>query len=193
MSPDEPAMAMTACAMGLQPQVGLERPFFKSPFDGGEEPARIGPVRLGFDHLVGDRLRPIPDEGMVLQLGGSPLVIIPAHFLHSCGNFHVYDPVSKIYYSGDLGASLGQTGREVQDFDAHVRFMEGFHRRYMASGRMMRAWVEMVRGLEIDVIAPQHGAVFVGRELVRRFLDWCAGLECGIDLIADRLKVPAWR
>ena len=27
-----------------EPQVGLERPFFKSPFDGGEEPARIGAV-----------------------------------------------------------------------------------------------------------------------------------------------------
>lgn len=61
---------------------------------------------FGLDHLVSARLHGIPDEGMFLDLGGLELMLVPAHFLHSAGNFQVYDPYSKILYSGDLGASI---------------------------------------------------------------------------------------
>ncbi|MCA9620991.1 MAG: FprA family A-type flavoprotein [Myxococcales bacterium] len=146
---------------------------------------------FGLDHLVEDRLKPIDDAGMVLDLGGVPLQIIPAHFLHSCGNFQVYDPISKILYTGDLGASLGNSYREVPDFDAHIPSMEGFHKRYMASQRIMEAWANMVRDLDIEIIAPQHGALFRGKEMCDRFIDWCAQLECGIDIMGDLFKLPA--
>lgn len=146
---------------------------------------------FGLDTLVASRLRGIPDEGLVTKLGGSPIIIIPAHFLHSEGNFQVYDPVSKILYTGDLGASLGMDYREVPDFDAHLQYMEGFHRRYMTSKSVMTAWAAMVRSLDIDIIAPQHGAIFKGKALVNRFIDWCDGFECGVDLILPKFKVPA--
>jgi flavorubredoxin len=60
----------------------------------------------------------------------------------------------------------------------------------MASGAVLSAWAAMVRTLDVEVIAPQHGACFRGRELVRRFVDWCDGLECGIDLMLDGYRVP---
>lgn len=145
---------------------------------------------FGLDHLVAERLKPIPDEGMTLSLNGVPLMVLPAHFLHSVGNFQVYDPVSKILYSGDLGASLGAEYIFVPDFDRHLQYMDGFHRRYMASNTVMRAWAEMVRGLDIEMIAPQHGALFKGRAMVNRFIDWCAGLECGIDRIVSLFTLP---
>lgn len=146
---------------------------------------------FGLDHLVADRLKPIPDEGMTLDLGGTRIVLLPAHFLHSEGNFQVYDPVSKILYTGDLGASIGADYRRVTDFDAHLRYIEGFHRRYMVSNRVMKAWADMVRTLDIDIIAPQHGAYFQGKPMVERFINWCAGLQCGVDLITPVFKVPA--
>ncbi|MFO0634873.1 MAG: MBL fold metallo-hydrolase [Nannocystaceae bacterium] len=139
---------------------------------------------FGLDRLVESRLKGIPDEGMRLELDGCSLRILPAHFLHSCGNFHVYDPVSKILYSGDLGASLGMDYVEVPDFDAHLQYMAGFHQRYMASQEAMRAWVKMIRKFDIELIAPQHGALFRGKEMVGRFLDWCETLRCGVDLLA---------
>lgn len=145
---------------------------------------------FGLDRLVENRLKAIPDGGMVLEMGGVDFLILPAHFLHSCGNFHVYDPLSKILYSGDLGASLGQDYITVPDFDAHLNYMEGFHKRYMASGRALKAWVRMVRQLDIEIIAPQHGALFKGKEMVGRFLDWADGLECGIDLYEGTYQVP---
>lgn len=145
---------------------------------------------FGLDELVTHRLRPIPDEGMFLRLGSTELMLLPAHFLHSEGNFQVYDPVSKILYSGDLGASLGQDYEDVVHFDTHVRYMEAFHRRYMVSNRILSAWVRMVRGLDIETIAPQHGAMIRGIDNVQRFLDWCETLECGIDLMTERLRLP---
>ncbi len=140
---------------------------------------------FGIDRLLESRLHPIPDEGMTLELGGAPLRIVPAHFLHSPGNFHVYDPTSKVLFSGDVGASMGTTYSVVHDFDAHVELMVGFHRRYIATGAALRAWARAMRRLDIEVIAPQHGAVFAGREMVGRFLDWCEELPCGIDVWPD--------
>ena len=144
---------------------------------------------FGLDQLVMDRLKAIPDEGMRLPLGSCELLLLPAHFLHSPGNFQVYDPVSKILYTGDLGASLGMEYQEVPDFTAHLPYMEGFHRRYMASNRVLRAWADMVRGLDIEMIAPQHGAYFRGKEMVGQFIDWCAGLPAGVDLLPP-FRIP---
>lgn len=146
---------------------------------------------FGFDHIVADRLKPIPDQGMVFDLAGAKLFALPAHFLHSEGNFQLYDPISKILYSGDLGASLGANYTVVRDFEAHIAYMEGFHRRYMASNRVLRAWADMVRTLDIEIIAPQHGALFPTQDMSRQFIEWSARLACGIDLIAPAYKVPA--
>lgn len=146
---------------------------------------------FGLDRLVADRLEAIPDEGTIFDLGGAKLLALPAHFLHSEGNFQLYDPTSKILYSGDLGASIGMDYREVKDFDAHLRYMEGFHRRYMCSRVVMRAWARMVRDLDIEIIAPQHGAFFRGKDMVKKFIDWCADLECGVDLITPTFRVPS--
>lgn len=145
---------------------------------------------LGLDRLVLDRLLPVADEGMTIDLKGCKLKILPAHFLHSCGNLHLYDPVSKILYSGDLGASTSSPERKVTDFDAHVLHMLEFHRRFMGSNAAMRAWARMARTLDIEIIAPQHGAYFAGKSMVARFIDWVEGLKCGIDLMEGIYKVP---
>ncbi len=145
---------------------------------------------FGVDSKVLDRLKPIPDEGMYLDLNGAELMLLPAHFLHSCGNFQVYDPLSKILYSGDLGAAPEREYLQVEDFAAHAKLMAGFHRRYMVSSIAMRAWVNMVKDLDIETIAPQHGAWFKGKDMVHQFVDWCGTLECGIDWMVDKYRIP---
>ena len=48
----------------------------------------------------------LPDEGGRIPMGDSHVRALPAHFLHSVGNFSFYDPVSRILFSGDVGASM---------------------------------------------------------------------------------------
>jgi flavorubredoxin len=145
---------------------------------------------FGIDEVIADRVVGIPDEGFRLPFGDSYLVVLPAHFLHSCGNFNVYDPTARVLYSGDLGSSIGPRYVQVTRFAEHIAYLEPFHRRYMGSRRMLRAWVAMVRQLDVDVVAPQHGAFFVGRRMVADLLAWLDELECGIDLLADALQIP---
>ena len=133
----------------------------------------------------------VPDEGMRCELApGFKLELLPAHFLHSEGQINTYDPVSRILFSGDIGAATlptGDTSPFVDDFAAHLPNIEGFHRRYMCSNRAARMWVDMVSKLDIDFIAPQHGPVYRG-SAVPAFLDWFAQLECGIDLMTEAGK-----
>ena len=132
----------------------------------------------------------IPDEGSTIRLGNISLQTIPAHYLHSPGNFSLYDPAAKILFSGDLGAALlphgtPPTGIFVTDFNAHIRFMEGFHRRWLGSPAARDAWVERVAKLDIDILVPQHGLLMRGDD-VGRFLDWLSGLEIGSGIAAMR-------
>ncbi len=145
---------------------------------------------FGVDEFVASRIHSIPDEGMNLDLNGCELKIIPAHFLHSAGNFQVYDPVSKILYSGDLGASIGADYDIVEDFEKHIQYIEGFHKRYIPCNRALRLWADMVRKLDIEMIVPQHGAIFNTPSLVKDFIDWIEYLPCGIDLMKESYRIP---
>jgi len=128
-------------------------------------------------------LTPIPDEGMLIKLGSSTtLELIPAHYLHSSGNFSVYDAEARILWTGDIGAALMPNGAKssfyVEDFTNHIQYMEGFHRRWMASVRARDTWVERVSKLDIDIMTPQHGLFFKGDD-VKRFLEWFSRLNIG--------------
>ena len=50
--------------------------------------------------LSEERIFAIPDQGVRFKLNDSPLIAIAAHFLHSPGNFHLYDPVAKTVGGG---------------------------------------------------------------------------------------------
>ena len=126
------------------------------------------------------RFEPIPDRGGVLNLNGLELQFIPAHYLHSSGNFHVYDPVAKILFSGDIGAALEPVDAPVfiDDFTAHTDKMRYFHQRWMPSEIAKQDWIRRVRSLDIQMMCPQHGRIFRG-EQVGLFLDWFEKLPVG--------------
>ncbi|RMF14170.1 MAG: MBL fold metallo-hydrolase [Gammaproteobacteria bacterium] len=129
---------------------------------------------------------PIPDEGGEINLGSVSLQIIPAHYLHSSGNHHIYDPELKILMSGDVGAALepGQPPLFVEDFNAHIKNMEYFHKRWMPSNMAKNDWIKRVRQLDIEYLAPQHGRIFKGDD-VKRFLDWFEKLDVGLGVQAS--------
>lgn len=122
----------------------------------------------------------IADEGKELELNRARLQLIPAHYLHSPGNFNLYDSKAKILMSGVIGAALEPQGAPVfvEDFDEHIQKMTMFHQRWMPSNRAKNDWVARVRKLDIDILAPQQGRLFKGPD-VKRFLDWFEALEVG--------------
>lgn len=127
-----------------------------------------------------DRIIELPDEGLSLEFESTQIVFVPAHFMHSPGNFAVYDPYSKILFSGDIGAAILPRDIEykiVEDFESHKTFLQGFHQRYMPSSYFCKKFVKNARSYDIDYIIPQHGAIFHNRD-VNKFLDWLDNLEC---------------
>jgi flavorubredoxin len=145
---------------------------------------------FGVDKLVVDRIQPIPDEGMTVQVGQTRVVLLPAHFLHSPGNFQVYDPAAKILYTGDLGASLGCEYTHVTDFASHVPYMQGFHERYLSGTRALKAWVRTVAQLDVEHLVPQHGAILSGKALVTAFVQWIDTLVVGVDRLGEAFPIP---
>lgn len=139
-----------------------------------------------FGILDTTRLVPIEDRGGSIRLpSGGELRFVPAHFLHSCGQFNLFDVKSRILFTGDIGAAVFGDGDEtvfVEDFRNHIPLIEDFHTRYMASNSATRKWCAAVKALNPSMIAPQHGAIYRG-SAVTAFLDWLSSLKCGIDLI----------
>lgn len=134
-------------------------------------------------HFGMDRVKyhAVRDEGERIEVGGVSLNLIPAHYLHSSGNFHVYDPKAKILMSGDVGAALEPPGSPlfVENFEEHIPKMKGFHQRWMPSNRAKQEWIARVRDLDVELLMPQHGRIFKG-EAVKQFLDWFESLEVGL-------------
>jgi flavorubredoxin len=124
----------------------------------------------------------IPDEGMTISLDALSLQAVPAHYLHSPGNFHLYDPKARILFTGDLGAALlpvGENDLFVDHFDRHIRYATGFHQRWMGSNEAKLKWCERVSKMDIDMLCPQHGAIYRGPD-VQRFINWLAELDVGL-------------
>ena len=140
-----------------------------------------------------DTFMPIPDEGLKMSVGKVLLEAIPAHYLHSSGNFHLYDSAAKILFSGDVGAAmLPKDSNElfVKNFDRHIELARGFHQRWMGSRHAVLDWCDRVSGMKIDMLCPQHGSIYQGRD-VMRFVDWFSELEVGSGLGAVRKKIYA--
>jgi len=134
-----------------------------------------------------NRVISLPDKGAKLKFADEHLKFVPAHFLHSPGNFSLYDSKSKIVFSGDIGAAVVTSPGEykkVSNFDEHKEHLEGFHRRYMGSHKLCSAWVSKIEELDVSMIAPQHGLVFEAED-VKLFLEWLKELQCGSDFMQE--------
>ncbi len=133
------------------------------------------------------RIIPVEDKGGTINFSsGVRLEMIPAHFLHSTGNFSLYDNKSKILFTGDIGAALFPMNKRylfVEDFNEHVKLMEAFHKRFLASNIAIKSYLNKISKYDIEMIAPQHGSIFPDKLTSKKFLNWLSGLKVGVDII----------
>lgn len=123
----------------------------------------------------------IPDEGQTISLGRIQLQFMPAHYLHSPGNFHVYDPKAKILMSGEIGGYIenNEASLYVDNMTSHMQKMRKFHQRWLPSNEAKQDWIRRVRQLDVDIMAPQHGCLFQNQQ-VSELLNWLEELPVGI-------------
>jgi serine/threonine-protein kinase len=117
-------------------------------------------------------------------LTGDQLELVPTPFCHFRGATMLFDPQTRVLFSGDLfGGARAQSLRASEDDWSGIAL---FHQIYMPTARALARAVTAVQQLSpaVVTIAPQHGALLTGA-YVARVLDFVKGLKVGIDLIEE--------
>jgi glyoxylase-like metal-dependent hydrolase (beta-lactamase superfamily II) len=129
------------------------------------------------------------DDQMLLTTGQS-IQFVPSPFCHFRGATMVLDRESAVLFSGDLFGGTS-TGPAMVASEENLAGIDFFHQIYMPTNRALARAVARIRSLfpMPTVIAPQHGAVAVGR-FVERLLTHVSGLKVGLDLIEGSDRAP---
>lgn len=123
-----------------------------------------------------------------MKLGtGHRLIPVPSPFCHFRGAVMLYDPETRVLFSGDLfGGLTASDAVGIFADESDWRGIRAFHQLYMPANKALVSAVERIRALEPrpEIIAPQHGRVIQGA-LVDEFLDRMVQLPVGLDILGD--------
>lgn len=116
-------------------------------------------------------------EGWSLTLrSGRRLRFIFTPYLHFPGAFMTWDEKSGVLFSGDIFGAFSFDWSFYAN-ETYGDAMAAFHENYMPSSDILRRAMEKLDGLDIKLIAPQHGSII--KENPRRYIDILKRLECG--------------
>lgn len=149
------------------------------------------------DMLLPDLLHIDPDlniqgvgeNGAEVSLAdGAGLHILPAPYLPTASAVSVYDPTTRILYTGDIGTVEGPWADDATPFSAQFSLvshaMNAFHQSWFASGSARDDWLARIEGLSVDIIAPRAGPCFQGKDVLH-FIRWLATMDVGV-LVENR-------
>ena len=113
---------------------------------------------------------------------GHELIFVPTPFCHFRGATMLYDPESRVLFSGDLFG--GADAPTLVATEACWPGVEMFHQIYMPSARALGLAVARIRRLTPPphVVAPQHGALIVGADVVP-LVESVGSLQVGLELM----------
>ncbi len=116
---------------------------------------------------------------------GDIVRFVPTPFCHFRGAVMLYDPKSRILFSGDFLGGLTYSEDLFASSDNWTG-VRTFHQIYMASQNAIRMAVDQIRKLDPAplMIAPQHGGIIKGG-LIDEFLMKMYDLPVGLDLFQD--------
>ena len=143
-----------------------------------ESPAEVLAPPYGWAQLAAlleqpDRVSTVPLHGSRARLGRGELRIIPAG---GCGGMlTVYDPASKTLFTGPVLGFLTPPGV----WHADKGLLRDGLRAYLSSTVKQTGiarWIDEVRSLDVERIAPRYGPVVEGRDRVKAVLEEAAQL-----------------
>jgi eukaryotic-like serine/threonine-protein kinase len=123
---------------------------------------------------------------------GHAIMPVPSPFCHFRGAVMLYDPTTRVLFSGDLFGGLtveGAVGLWADESDWSG--MRAFHQTYMPSTRALANVIQQIRALDppVEIIAPQHGRLIRGA-MIQRILERVSTLPVGLDVIAEEGSGP---
>jgi len=141
------------------------------------------------------------DNAFTLQ--DRTLTFFRTPYCHNAGSFVTYDERTKTLFSSDLFGSFSSTWdlflrleEECFTCPDHYNCPNGkdycplpdiidFHRHIMPNGKALRYAMDVLKGIDIDIVAPQHGSILTERKDIKFMIDTLASLDAvGIDAYA---------
>ncbi len=131
---------------------------------------------------------------------GRTVTFFSTPYCHNEGSFVTYDKKTKTLFSSDLFGSFSSKWdlflhltKECYTCPDYNNCPNGndycpipdiidFHRKIMPGGKALQYAMKVIRGIDIEIIAPQHGSVLTGKKDIGFVIDLLASLDgVGID------------
>lgn len=128
---------------------------------------------------------------------GHRLMPVPSPFCHFRGAVMLYDPETRVLFTGDLfGGVTDVNAQGLWADESDWNGIRAFHQIYMPVNQALQRVVAVIRRLEpaVEIIAPQHGRLIRG-PLIQTFMDRMEKLPVGLDIMdeaQDRSHLQAW-
>lgn len=128
---------------------------------------------------------------------GHVLIPVPSPFCHFRGAVMLYDPETRVLFTGDLfGGMTEPNALGLWADETDWAGMRAFHQLYMPTNAALARTVAAIRQLDppVEILAPQHGRIIRG-EWVEYFLSRIEKLQVGLDIIdeaTDPSVMQAW-
>lgn len=122
-------------------------------------------------------------------LTGHKLKFVPSPYCHFRGAVMLYDPETRILFSGDLFGGLSFNPSLFAE-NGYLEGMKIFHQIYMPTKDAIKFSIENIRNLNPPplFIAPQHGSI-IPFEKVNESIDFLENLDVGLDLYIKRRDI----
>ena len=144
--------------------------------------AHINTIRLIRNYGLDSEFFAVDENNFKFILeSGRTLDFIWTPFLHSPGAIMTYDSKQKALFSSDIFGAIDKNWTLFAEGD-FLSGMEAFHKAYMPSNAALKACMEKIESMDIEIILPQHGSILEG-ENIRTAIDHLKGLSCGLDLL----------
>jgi serine/threonine-protein kinase len=118
---------------------------------------------------------------------GHRVLPVPSPFCHFRGAVMLYDPETRVLFSGDLFGGINTPGpHDLWAEESDWTGIRAFHQAYMPTNQVFGRTLQAIRRLDpkVEIIAPQHGRLLRG-EMIDLFMDRLAQLPVGLDLMDD--------
>jgi glyoxylase-like metal-dependent hydrolase (beta-lactamase superfamily II) len=129
---------------------------------------------------------------------GNRIVPVPSPFCHFVGAMMLYDPESRVLFTGDLFGGLTDKNAEgLYADESDWTGIRAFHQIYMPTNKALTTAIANIRQLDPapEIIAPQHGRVIRGK-WVEEFMGRLEELPVGLDIHDERFasddELQAW-